>query len=100
MSCTTGDRSGRHRTVIRSVVSLWVSVNFRRDPLPLSFPVRFLQGTADEDVDMSVAQRLLDHADGSDMRLTLVDGADHRFSDDACLALIAASVEDVLAAGG
>lgn len=68
-----------------------------RDPLPLRFPVRFLQGTADADVDMAVALRLLDHATGDDMRLTLIDGADHRFSDPACLALIRSSVEDVLA---
>lgn len=67
-----------------------------RDPLSLDFPVRFLQGTADEDVEMSVALRLLDHATGPDMRLTLVDGADHRFSDDTCLALITTSVEEVL----
>ncbi|MBM1219612.1 alpha/beta hydrolase [Ponticoccus sp. SC2-23] len=68
-----------------------------RDPLDLSFPVRFLQGTADEDVDMSVALRLLDHATGPDMRLTLVDGADHRFSDADCLSLIEHSVEEVIA---
>ncbi len=68
-----------------------------RDPLPLPFPVRFLQGTADVDVDMSVALRLLDHAQGPDMRLTLVDGADHRFSDPECLALIETTVEEVLA---
>ncbi|MEM9788352.1 MAG: alpha/beta hydrolase [Pseudomonadota bacterium] len=68
-----------------------------RDPLSLPFPVRFLQGTADADVDMSVALRLLDHAQGPDMRLTLVDGADHRFSDDTCLQLIRTAVEDVLA---
>ena len=66
-----------------------------RDPLPLPFPVRFLQGTADADVDMSVALRLLDHADGDDIRLTLVKGADHRFSDPDCLALIVEAVEDV-----
>ena len=70
-----------------------------RDPLPLPFAVRFLQGTADADVAMAVALRLLDHAEGRDMRLTLVDGADHRFSDEACLALIAASVTEVLSAG-
>ena len=46
---------------------------------------------------MSVALRLLDHAVGQDMRLTLVDGADHRFSDDNCVALIKSSVEEVLA---
>ncbi len=67
-----------------------------RDPLPLPFPVRSLQGTADADVDMSVALRLLDHAQSPDMRLTLVDGADHRFSDDDCLDLIVSSVEEVL----
>ncbi len=71
-----------------------------RDPLELPFPVRFLQGTADEDVDVSVALRLLEHAQGYDMRLTLVDGADHRFSDDACLALITQSIKEVLAAAG
>ena len=68
-----------------------------RDPLPLPFAVRFLQGTADADVDMSVALRLLDHATGPDMRLTLVKGADHRFSDETCLKLIETAVEDVLA---
>lgn len=67
-----------------------------RDPLALNFPTRFLQGTADADVDMAVALRLLDHATGPDLRLTLVDGADHRFSDDRCLALITTSVTEVL----
>lgn len=67
-----------------------------RDPLDLPFPVRFLQGTADEDVEMSVALRLLDHATGPDLRLTLVDGADHRFSDPDCLALIETSLEEVI----
>ncbi len=68
-----------------------------RDPLSLPFPVRFLQGTNDADVDMSVALRLLGHAKGQDMRLTLVDGADHRFSDPDCLALIVHALEDVSA---
>lgn len=71
-----------------------------RDPLALPFPTRFLQGTADTDVDMSVALRLLEHAEGPDMRLTLVDGADHRFSDPDCLALIEAAVEEVLERAG
>ncbi|MDF1620213.1 alpha/beta hydrolase [Pseudothioclava nitratireducens] len=75
---------GRNRLVLRS-------------PLPLPFPTRFLQGTADEAVSTETALRLLDHAEGADMRLTLVKGADHRFSDPDCLALIGAAVEDVLA---
>lgn len=70
-----------------------------RDPLNLPFPVRFLQGTADADVKMDVALRLLEHAKGADLRLTLVGGADHRFSDEACLDLITTTVADVIAVG-
>ncbi|MGR3703689.1 MAG: alpha/beta hydrolase [Paracoccaceae bacterium] len=69
-----------------------------RAPLDLPCPVRMLQGTADADVDMSVALRLLDHVTGPDIRLTVVKGADHRFSDPACLDMIAAAIADVTAA--
>ncbi|MEM7439221.1 MAG: alpha/beta hydrolase [Pseudomonadota bacterium] len=68
-----------------------------RDPLPLPFPVRLLHGTADEDVEMSVALRLMDHAESPDLRLTFVKGADHRFSDDNCLAMIKDAIDDVTA---
>ncbi len=67
-----------------------------RAPLPLPFPVRFLQGTADAAVPVATALRLLDHAAGADMRLTLVAGADHRFSGADELALIRDSVAEVL----
>lgn len=67
-----------------------------RAPLPLPFPVRLLQGTADADVDMSVALRLLGHITGDDVHLTLVKGADHRFSTPECLGLIEANVMEVL----
>lgn len=73
---------GRSRLVLRSA-------------LRLPFPVRVLQGTADTDVPPSVALRLMDHADCDDLRVTLVKGADHRFSTPACLAMIAAAVEEV-----
>ncbi|QUS35829.1 alpha/beta fold hydrolase [Falsirhodobacter algicola] len=66
-----------------------------RDPLPLPMPVRLLQGTADAEVPVAVALRLLDHADAPDIRLTLVKGADHRFSSEECLALIRRTVADV-----
>jgi pimeloyl-ACP methyl ester carboxylesterase len=66
-----------------------------RTPLELPFPVRLLQGDADTDVPVSVALRLLDHATGPDMRLTLVKGADHRFSTPDCLELIAATLADL-----
>lgn len=66
-------------------------------PLSLPFPVRMLQGTADADVPVEWAMRLLEHATGDDIRLTLVKGADHRFSTPECLDLIARSIGDVLA---
>jgi pimeloyl-ACP methyl ester carboxylesterase len=66
-----------------------------RSPLNLPFPVRLLQGTADVDVPPSVALRLMDHADSPDLRLTLVKGADHRFSTPACLDLISAAIAEV-----
>jgi pimeloyl-ACP methyl ester carboxylesterase len=78
---------GRQRLVLRS-------------PLPLPFPVRLLQGTADADVPVSVALRLLDHARGPDIRLTLVKDADHRFSSPDCLAMIETALEEVLARVG
>lgn len=65
-------------------------------PLALPFPVRLLQGTADADVPQAVALRLLEHARGPDIRLTLVQGADHRFSTPDTLALIAETVAGVL----
>ena len=66
-----------------------------RAPLPLPFPVRCLQGTADTAVSTQTALNLLEHADCADMHLTLVKDADHRFSDETCLALIEDAVEQV-----
>ena len=74
---------GRQRLVLRS-------------PLILPMPVRMLQGTADADVPVSVAVRLIDHAEGPDIRLTLVKDADHRFSSPECLKLIELSVLKVI----
>lgn len=64
--------------------------------LVLPFPARFLQGTADEDVPVNWALELLDHAQGEDIRLTLVKGADHRFSSPECLGLIEDAATELL----
>ena len=66
-----------------------------RAPLSLPFPVRLLHGTADADVPVSVALRLMDHATAPDMRLMLVKGADHRFSTPECLKMISDAVGQV-----
>ena len=67
-----------------------------RAPLPLPFPVRCLQGTADTAVSTGTAVRLLNHADAPDMRLLLVKDADHRFSDGPCLGLIEAAIAEII----
>lgn len=64
--------------------------------LSLPMPVRLLQGTADADVPVDWALRLLDHGQGPDIRLVLVKDADHRFSTPACLDLMTATVAEVL----
>ena len=67
-----------------------------RAPLRLACPVRLLQGTADEDVPVAVAERFFAHIEGPDVRLTLVKAADHRFSTPGCLRLITAMVADIV----
>ena len=59
-----------------------------REPLALSMPTRFLQGTEDTDVPMERATTLLAHVTGGDIRLVALKGADHRFSSPEALKLI------------
>ena len=67
-----------------------------RAPLAMPFPVRLLQGTEDTAVTRATALALLDHIEGPDTHLTLVKGADHRFSEPDCLQMI----EDAIVAVG
>ncbi len=88
--------SGEPYVITRKLIENGREHLVMNQPLPLPFPTRFLQGTADEDVPVTWALDLLDHAQGEDLRLTLVKGADHRFSSDACLRLIENAVTEVL----
>lgn len=65
-------------------------------PLALPFPVRILHGTHDKEVPTSVSRAILDQAEGEDIVLTLVKGADHRFSRPAELKRIEGAVAEVL----
>lgn len=71
-----------------------------RDPLPLNFPTRFLQGTEDAEVPMERATTLLAHVTGDDIRLVVLKGADHRFSSPEALQLIEDATNNALAAIG
>lgn len=67
-----------------------------RAPLAMPWPVRLMQGTEDEAVSRATALRLLDTIEGPDVRLSLVKGADHRFSSPETLALIETALEEIL----
>ncbi len=67
-----------------------------REKLILGFPVRLLQGTADKDVPIDTALRLVNHIDCNDAKLEIVKGADHSFSSDKCLQLIADNLNELL----
>jgi len=67
-----------------------------RKPLKLPYTCRFLQGTDDADVDQSVPLRILEQAQGDDIQLTLIKGADHRFSSPECLKLVERSLSEIL----
>jgi len=67
-----------------------------RAPLNAPFPVRLLQGTADTDVSVEVALRLLSHLDGNDVRLLLLRGSDHRMSEERELRVLKQTLDDLI----
>lgn len=71
-----------------------------QSPLTIKAPVRILHGAADDVVDTGTALALFDHLEGDDIRLDLVKGADHRFSDERCLGIITNHVTEILASQG
>jgi len=70
-----------------------------RTPLSLPCPTRLLHGTDDADVAMSVPLKIIAHATGPDVRLTLVKGVDHRFSGPDELGMITDAVEEITERG-
>jgi pimeloyl-ACP methyl ester carboxylesterase len=51
-----------------------------RHPLPLSCPVRLLQGMLDQEVPWQYAARIAAHVSQDDVRMTLIKDGDHRLS--------------------
>ncbi len=63
--------------------------------LQLPYPARFLHGTNDTDVPIPVVLRIMEVASGPDILLTIVKGADHRFSSARCLNMIVDAIESL-----
>ena len=65
-------------------------------PLELPFAIRMVQGTQDASVTRDTALGLLEHVSCDDVRLMLVRGKNHSFSDDECLKIVEQQIEDLL----
>ncbi len=89
---------GEHYTITRRLIEDGRNQLVLRKPLLLDFPVRFLKGADDAVVSNETAVRLLEHVDGFDIKLMLIKGKDHRFSDEECLGAIVSNVEAIISA--
>jgi len=65
--------------------------------LAVHCPVRLLHGMADADVSWTFSQRLLTQLESQNAQLTLVSGANHRFSTDSEMLLIKNTLAELLA---
>ena len=70
-----------------------------REPLRIAAPVRLLHGSADPDVPMPVALRLLAHLECPNARLTVVKDAGHRLSEPEELTLLTTALEEIYSQG-
>ncbi len=66
-------------------------------PVPLTCPVRLLQGMQDPDVPWRTALRLADRLESEDVTVTLVKTGDHRLSEPADIGRLYAAVDDLCA---
>jgi len=66
--------------------------------IPLQCPVRLLHGLDDGDVPWEISLRLCDRLETEDVRVTLVKDGGHRLSEPPHLALLTATLDELLAA--
>lgn len=69
-----------------------------RSELPLTAPVRLLQGVQDREVPWRLSIRLMETLASSDVRLTLIKDGDHRLSREQDLALLCRTVGELVGA--
>ncbi len=66
-------------------------------PIPITCPVRLLQGKLDLDVNWETALKLSDRLESADVRVILLKDGEHRLSRPEDLALLKVTVDDLLA---
>jgi pimeloyl-ACP methyl ester carboxylesterase len=65
-------------------------------PIAFAGPVRLLHGAADADVPWRISLELMERVVTADARLTLIKGGDHRLSRDEDIALLLATIEELV----
>jgi pimeloyl-ACP methyl ester carboxylesterase len=65
-------------------------------PIAFAGPVRLLHGSADADVPWRISLELMERLAAADARLTLVKGGDHRLSREDDIALLLATVDELV----
>jgi dipeptidyl aminopeptidase/acylaminoacyl peptidase len=68
-----------------------------REEIPLLCPVRLLHGMLDDDVPWQTSLRLAERLASRDVIVTLIKKGDHRLSNAADLARLAATFDELLA---
>lgn len=66
-----------------------------RGPIPITCPVRLIQGKLDNDVPWQTAEKLAVQLQSKDVHITYIEDGDHRLSRDADLEILWREVQDI-----
>ena len=69
-----------------------------RSPIPITAPVRLLQGMQDSDVPYQHALALAERLESDDVQVRLIKNGDHRLSTDQDLAILCHTLDSLLPA--
>jgi pimeloyl-ACP methyl ester carboxylesterase len=87
---------GEPYTITRALIEDGRRHLLLRAPIALETRVRLLHGQRDPDVPWETALRIADRLTGDDVRIALVKDGDHRLSRPQDLALLRATLDEVL----
>ena len=88
---------GEPTPITRALIEDGKRQNVLDQPIPLTCPVRILQGMRDPDVPWRHALRVVDAIAGEDVRLHLIKDGDHRLSRPEDLQLLTQTLDQLLA---
>lgn len=80
----------------RKLIELGRDSLVMRAPLPVTCPVRILQGMRDDAVPWQRALEILEHIDSDDVEVTLIKSGDHRLSEPADIARLCRTLDSLL----